>query len=81
MGVSTSLLDTVVRASIAIGVEAVDNCGTEVARRHLLLEENIELGVGAALRLGQAEVGPDEADEAGAGVEETSLSAPVLCIC
>jgi hypothetical protein len=77
--VRSCLLDTVVRARVAIGVEAVDNGGAEVARWHLLLEEDVELGVGTALGLGQAEEGPYEAEEAGACVEVSGLSAPVLC--
>lgn len=78
VGVGAGLLNTVVGARVALGVEAVDGGSPEVAGRHLLLEEDVELGVGAALGLGKAEEGPDEAEEAGAGVEETSLSAPVL---
>lgn len=74
-----SLLDTVVRAGVAHGVEAVDSGALEVARGHLLLEEDVEFGIGAALGLGKAEEGPDKAEEAGAGVEETRLSAPILC--
>ena len=77
--VCSCLLDAVVRARVAVGVEAVDNGGAEVARWHLLLEENVELGVGAALGLGQAEEGPYEAEEAGTCVEVSGLSAPVLC--
>lgn len=76
--VCSCLLDTVVRARVAVGVEAVDNGGAEVARWHLLLEENVELGVGAALGLGQTEEGPYEAEEAGTCVEVSGLSAPVL---
>ena len=79
--VSTVLFDPVVGARIALGVEAVDNGGLEVACGNLLLEEDVEFGVGAALGLGEAEECPEEAEEAGAGVEETSLSAPVLSGC
>ena len=78
--VCARLLDAVIRARVAVGVEAVDNGGAEVARWHLLLEEDVQLGVGAALGLGQAEEGPYEAEEAGACVEVSGLSAPVLCI-
>jgi hypothetical protein len=76
--VRSRLLDTVVGARVAVGVEAVDNGGAEVARWHLLLEEDVKLGVCAALGLGQAEEGPDEAEEAGACVEVSGLSAPIL---
>ena len=79
--VSAGLLNAVVRAGVALGVEAVDNGGLELACGNLLLEEDVEFGVGAALGLGEAEEGPDEAEEAGAGVEETSLSAPILSVC
>lgn len=74
----TRLLRAIVRARVAVAVEAVDNGGAEVACRHLLLEQDVELGVCAALGLRETEEGPDEAEEACSGVEETSLSAPVL---
>ena len=77
MGAS-ALLHAIIGARIAFGVEAVDSGGSEVASGHFLLEEDVELGVGAALGLGQAEECPDEAEEASASVKETSLSAPVL---
>lgn len=77
---ASALLHAVIGASITIGMEAVDNSGSEVAGRDLLLEEDIKLGVGAALGLGQAEESPYEAEEASASVEETGLSAPVLWI-
>lgn len=75
---STSLLNAVVGARVSLGVETVDSGGLEVTSGYLLLEENVELCVGAALGLGQAEESPDEAEEAGTSVEETSLSTPVL---
>lgn len=48
--------------------EDVDLGGRELARADLLLEEQVELGKGAALRLGHAEVAVDEAEEAEAGL-------------
>lgn len=62
---------------VSFGGELVDNGGAELAGGDAVLEEDIEFTVGTALRLGEAEVGPDETEETEAGPEETSLSAPV----
>lgn len=78
MCLSTVLLHIVIAARVAFGMEAVDGGGLEVAGRHFPFEEDVQFGVCAALGLGKAEESPEETKEAGAGIEETSLSAPVL---
>lgn len=55
----------------------VDVGGGELAGADFLLEEEIELGEGAAAGLGEAEVGVYNAEEAGAAPEEASVIAPV----
>jgi hypothetical protein len=75
---ASALFDPIVGARVAFGVEAVDSGGGEVAGGHFLLEENVELGVCATLGFGKTKESPDEAKKASAGVEETSLSAPIL---
>lgn len=75
-----ALLHAIIGARIAVSVEAIDSGRSEVSSGHFPLEENVELGVCAALGLRQAEKCPDEAEEASTGVKETSLSAPVLIV-
>lgn len=45
-------------------VEHVHLCRRKLARANLLLEQHVELGKGAPARLGEAEVGVDDAAEA-----------------
>lgn len=58
-------------------LEYIDFGGGELACGDALLEQQVQLGEGAALGLGQAEVGVDYAEEAGAGPEESGVVAPV----
>lgn len=61
--------------------EDVDGGACKLAGADALLEEEIEFGEGTALGLGQAEVGVYDAEEAGAGPEETGVVAPVgFCV-
>lgn len=56
-----------------VAAEDVDVGALELAGGNLVLEENVELAVGAALGLGETEVDPDNAEEAGAGPEEARV--------
>ena len=58
-------------------VKDIDIRGGELARTDVLLKEEIDLGEGAAARLGDAEVGVDDAAEADARPEEAGEVAPV----
>lgn len=73
------LVDRVGAASGSLGVggEHVDLGRGELASRYLLLEEDVEGTVGSVLGLGEAEEGPDDAEEAGTSPEESRLRSPV----
>lgn len=57
-----------------VAAEDVDVGALELAGRDPVLEEDVELAVGAALGLGKTEVDPDNAEEAGTGPEEARVS-------
>lgn len=55
----------------------IDVRGGELAGANFHFEEQVELGEGAAARLGEAEICVDDAEEAGCGPEEACVVAPV----
>ena len=60
-----------------IAPERIRHRRRELPRTDALLEQDIQLGVGLALGLGQTEVRPDKTEGAHAGPEEAGLGAPV----
>ena len=63
--------------SRALGTQRRDRGGLELPRGDLPLEEDVQLAVGPALGLREAEVGPGQAEQGEAGPEEAGLGAPV----
>ena len=56
--------------AVDVVVKDIDVRGGELAGADAALEEQVELGEGAALRLGDAEVRVDDAEEADCGLEK-----------
>lgn len=61
--------------SFDVVLEGIDLSLGELARRHAPLEQDVEFGVGAAARLGDAEVGVDDREEACSSPEEAGVVA------
>lgn len=67
-------------AALDLLVKDVDLCRGKLARTHAALKEQVELGKGAAGRLGDAEVGVDDAEEADAALEGMSAAGKRECV-
>lgn len=64
----------------AVARELVDIGGRELPGRYLVLEQNVQFGVGPVLGFGQHEVHEDDEEDSQACVEEASHAGPVPVI-